>query len=425
MEAAPAAQLASRSLSPFLGVGACHCTDCQKASGGGPLCGVWRRRARWRQRKGKQDCIASTGDSGAEVARAFCSDCGTPLWNMPAHEPFLTVKLGALDDNFDLTPGIAHLCRLGAKLACHRGRPPLLCQNAAANATGVALSAHEVLHVTPRAQPAPQRQPPSPGRRGGKSRRKPFGGERSATESDAAREPPARPTALPRRHRQRRAARIAPPHAGRSNSAAPRSAPPAVARRIRLSTAGACSPTRWPCAFSGRTRTPRSPRRAPIRRCAACDSTSPRAAVSPKTRRGARSRAACGRSSSSAPASTPSPIASSRSRACASTEVDHPGDAGRETPPPRRGGDRRAGARRLRGCDFESESLDGRARRVGVRRRAAEFLPLARRRPVSHRAGDFRRRSPLSANCPAAAKSCSTTSNPPTSIAEGGWRARA
>ena len=42
------------------------------------------------------------------------------------------------------------------------------------------------------------------------------------------------------------------------------------------------------------------------------------------------------------------------------------------------------------GCDFETEDLAGALRARRVRRRAAEFLPLARRRPLSHRAGDFR-----------------------------------
>ncbi len=93
-------------ISPFLGVGACHCTDCQKASGGGPNYVALAPKGALAATKGEARLYRSTGDSGAEVARAFCSDCGTPLWSVPAHEPFLTVKLGALDDNSDLAPGI-------------------------------------------------------------------------------------------------------------------------------------------------------------------------------------------------------------------------------------------------------------------------------------------------------------------------------
>lgn len=56
--------------------------------------------------KGEARVFHSTGDSGADVGRAFCAECGTPLWSVPAHEPFLPVKLGALDDSSDLMPGL-------------------------------------------------------------------------------------------------------------------------------------------------------------------------------------------------------------------------------------------------------------------------------------------------------------------------------
>ncbi len=89
---------------PFIGIGACHCTDCQKASGGGPnYVGLVPKDALV-VTQGEAKLFYSKGDSGAEVARAFCPDCGTPLWSVPAHEPFFTVKLGALDDRADLAP---------------------------------------------------------------------------------------------------------------------------------------------------------------------------------------------------------------------------------------------------------------------------------------------------------------------------------
>jgi hypothetical protein len=91
---------------PFLGIGACHCTDCQKSSGGGPNYVALTPKSALVVTKGEAKLYRSKGDSGAEVARAFCSDCGTPLWSDPAHQPFTTVKLGALDDNSDLTPAI-------------------------------------------------------------------------------------------------------------------------------------------------------------------------------------------------------------------------------------------------------------------------------------------------------------------------------
>jgi hypothetical protein len=92
--------------SPFLGIGACHCTNCQKASGGGPNYVALAPKSALVVTKGETKLYRCHGDSGAEVARAFCADCGTPLWGIPAHEPFMTVKLGALDDNSDLAPSL-------------------------------------------------------------------------------------------------------------------------------------------------------------------------------------------------------------------------------------------------------------------------------------------------------------------------------
>ena len=95
-----------RITSPFLGVGACHCTDCQKASGGGPNYVALAPTAAFEVTRGEPRIFRTRGDSGADVGRAFCPVCGTPLWSEPAHEPFTPVKLGALDDTADLAPGM-------------------------------------------------------------------------------------------------------------------------------------------------------------------------------------------------------------------------------------------------------------------------------------------------------------------------------
>ena len=87
---------------PFLGIAACHCTSCQKNSGGGPNYVGLVPTAGFKVLKGEATVFRSKGGSGADVGRAFCNQCGTPLWSIPAHEPFFPVKLGALDDNSDL-----------------------------------------------------------------------------------------------------------------------------------------------------------------------------------------------------------------------------------------------------------------------------------------------------------------------------------
>lgn len=89
---------------PFIGTGACHCTNCQKASGGGANYVALAPKAAVKVLSGKVKTFQAEGDSGSMVGRAFCGNCGTPLWGVPAHEPFLTVKLGVLDESADLAP---------------------------------------------------------------------------------------------------------------------------------------------------------------------------------------------------------------------------------------------------------------------------------------------------------------------------------
>ena len=89
---------------PFLGVGMCHCTKCQKASGGGPNYVALTPKGAFEVTRCAPTIFESEGDSGGTIGRAFCGTCGTPLWSIPAHEPFLAVKIGGLDDNADLKP---------------------------------------------------------------------------------------------------------------------------------------------------------------------------------------------------------------------------------------------------------------------------------------------------------------------------------
>ena len=91
---------------PFMGVGACHCTDCQKASGGGPNYIALAPKDAFAVTRGEAKLYRGRADSGAEAVRAFCGECGTPLWSVPAGLPFIPVKVGAFDDSADLVPGM-------------------------------------------------------------------------------------------------------------------------------------------------------------------------------------------------------------------------------------------------------------------------------------------------------------------------------
>ncbi|KFK96412.1 hypothetical protein IV04_04780 [Serratia sp. Ag1] len=91
---------------PLMGVGVCHCTDCQKLSGGAPNYVALAPEASFAVTQGEAKIYSIKGDSGNNVKRAFCPECGTPLWSMPTQAPFVAVKLGALDNNADLKPNL-------------------------------------------------------------------------------------------------------------------------------------------------------------------------------------------------------------------------------------------------------------------------------------------------------------------------------
>lgn len=95
-----------RVTAPFVGVGVCHCTDCQKASGGTPNYVALAPKVSFEIIRGEAKVYCSKGDSGNDVRRAFCPECGTPLWSKLTQAPLVAVKLGALDDNADLKPDL-------------------------------------------------------------------------------------------------------------------------------------------------------------------------------------------------------------------------------------------------------------------------------------------------------------------------------
>jgi len=93
-----------RITAPIMGAPVCHCRDCQKATGGGPNYMVLAPKSGFELFRGQPRTYVSRADSGAEISRVFCADCGTPLWSEPAGVPFVPVKLGALDEPGDYRP---------------------------------------------------------------------------------------------------------------------------------------------------------------------------------------------------------------------------------------------------------------------------------------------------------------------------------
>jgi hypothetical protein len=87
-------------------IAVCHCTHCQKQSGGVFSTNLGVPEAAYEQ-LGQTKVFADKGDSGQPVLRHFCADCGSPILSKVAAMPGLVlVKAGTLDDMAGLTPTI-------------------------------------------------------------------------------------------------------------------------------------------------------------------------------------------------------------------------------------------------------------------------------------------------------------------------------
>lgn len=91
----------------LMGGGVCHCRACQYSTGGPPGYVVLAPRAGFEVTKGQPKVYTAKADSGNDVHRAFCPDCGTPLYTETTGGiPFLPVKAGALDNPTAFQPQI-------------------------------------------------------------------------------------------------------------------------------------------------------------------------------------------------------------------------------------------------------------------------------------------------------------------------------
>ena len=83
----------------------CHCRDCQRQSGSAYNAALRVPAAGFRVTKGTPKLYVGTADSGNTVARAFCPDCGSPLFLRVASRPDLVgIRVGTLDDPSGFRP---------------------------------------------------------------------------------------------------------------------------------------------------------------------------------------------------------------------------------------------------------------------------------------------------------------------------------
>jgi hypothetical protein len=77
----------------------CHCADCRRCTGSAFNVGVRLRRADFRVIAGTPRGFTKRGDSGRELTRHFCPECGSPIFtSAPKHPDHVFVKAGSFDD---------------------------------------------------------------------------------------------------------------------------------------------------------------------------------------------------------------------------------------------------------------------------------------------------------------------------------------
>src|SRR5262249_46900193 len=89
----------------------CHCTDCQNISGGPYRANVPVLPTNLRL-TGELKTYVKRADSGAEVATAFCENCGAAVYSARRDNPqYFNLRLGAVKQRAQLPPRIQGFCR--------------------------------------------------------------------------------------------------------------------------------------------------------------------------------------------------------------------------------------------------------------------------------------------------------------------------
>ena len=83
---------------PISELRACHCRDCQKASGTGGTVNAMIPSSAIRITRGEPKRFTKVADSGRTLHRYFCGDCGSPLYSRRELTPENTsLRIGTLD----------------------------------------------------------------------------------------------------------------------------------------------------------------------------------------------------------------------------------------------------------------------------------------------------------------------------------------
>lgn len=77
----------------------CHCADCRRTTGSAFNISIGMDRDTFEITAGAPRAFTKTADSGNELTRHFCGDCGSPVYtSSPVQPDRVYVKAGLLDD---------------------------------------------------------------------------------------------------------------------------------------------------------------------------------------------------------------------------------------------------------------------------------------------------------------------------------------
>jgi hypothetical protein len=102
----------------------CWCRDCQYLGAGSGTVGACFRTTAFKV-TGKTRDFSSTADSGNQMHRRFCKDCGTPLFSEAEARPHLIfVRVGTFDDPNLANPAMTIWTSSAPRWACIDAKLP-------------------------------------------------------------------------------------------------------------------------------------------------------------------------------------------------------------------------------------------------------------------------------------------------------------
>ena len=90
----------------------CHCQDCRKSTGSAFGVNIPFEVGEFRVISGETFSYTKTADSGNELTRHFCPNCGSPMYGKsPQHPGRVYVRAGVIDQPSLIGPATQSWCR--------------------------------------------------------------------------------------------------------------------------------------------------------------------------------------------------------------------------------------------------------------------------------------------------------------------------